>query len=158
MTDPRYVIPFREITLESLAEVGGKNASLGELLRELSPRGIPVPDGFALSAAAFRLHLDEAGLSEAIYAELAGLDLSDVTALAAAGRSIRARVRAAPLPAVIARELSAAYCRPLPHLRRGSHRRGGPFERDGRGSPERVVRGPAGEPRCSAAVEAKGRC
>ncbi len=109
MTGPRYVIPFGGITLESLAEVGGKNASLGELLRELSPHGIRVPDGFAITAAAFRRHLEGAGLSRTIYDELDALDLSDVTALAAAGRSIRERIAAAPLPAEIAGELAAAY-------------------------------------------------
>ena len=109
MTTRRYVIPFRAITLDSLAEVGGKNASLGELLREVSSRGIRVPDGFALNASAFRRHLEAAGLAESIYAELDRLDLSDVTALAAAGRSIRERVVAAPLPADISRALSAAY-------------------------------------------------
>jgi pyruvate,water dikinase len=109
MTTRRYVIPFGAITLDSLPEVGGKNASLGELLRALSSRGVRVPDGFALTASAFRRHLEAAGLAESIYAELDRLDLSDVTALAAVGRSIRERVVAAPLPADIAEELAAAY-------------------------------------------------
>ena len=109
MTTRRYVVPFEAITLDSLAEVGGKNASLGELLRGLSSRGIRVPGGFALTASAFRRHLEAAGLAESIYTELDRLDLTDVTALAAAGRSIRERVAAAPLPADIAGELAAAY-------------------------------------------------
>jgi pyruvate,water dikinase len=66
----RYVLPFRELTLDRLAVVGGKNASLGVLLVHLGPAGIRVPDGFALTAAAFRLHLAEAGLAESIYQEL----------------------------------------------------------------------------------------
>ena len=109
MTAPRYAVPFGQIGLDSLAEVGGKNASLGEMIRELTPKGIRVPDGFAITAAAFRLHLAQAGLDEAIYAELDRLDPSDVTALAATAGSIRERVAAAPLPAVVAAEMAAAY-------------------------------------------------
>jgi pyruvate,water dikinase len=58
-----YVLPFRELTLDSLAQVGGKNASLGEMLGALAPQGVAVPDGFAVTAAGFHLHLAEAGLS-----------------------------------------------------------------------------------------------
>ena len=110
MPIPLYVIPFREITLDSIAEVGGKNASLGELLLSLAPRGVAIPDGFAITAAAFRAHLAEAGLDRTIYAELDGLDHSNLDALAATARSIRERVAAAPLPAAVRAELAAAYC------------------------------------------------
>jgi pyruvate,water dikinase len=106
---PTYVLPFREITLDSLAQVGGKNASLGELLRSLAPRGVAVPDGFAITAAAFHLHLAEAGLDPAIYAELDRLDLTNLGALATTARSIRERVAAAPLPAAVLEQLTAAY-------------------------------------------------
>ena len=109
MTPARYIVPFSAVGLDAIAEVGGKNASLGELINALAPTGVRVPQGFALTSAAFRLHLAEAGLDEAIYQELDRLDLADVTALAAAARSIRERVAAAPLPAAVARELEAAY-------------------------------------------------
>jgi pyruvate,water dikinase len=109
MTTARYVVPFTAVGLDAIAEVGGKNASLGELINALSATGVRVPQGFALTAAAFRLHLSEAGLDEVIYQELDRLDLADLTALAAAARSIRERVAAAPLPAVIAREQEEAY-------------------------------------------------
>jgi pyruvate,water dikinase len=105
----QYIIPFREITLDALGSVGGKNASLGELIRALSPAGIRVPDGFALTAAAFRLHLAEAGLDQAIYAELDGIDLADIEALARTARDIRQRIAAAPLPKVLRDELREAY-------------------------------------------------
>jgi pyruvate,water dikinase len=108
-TDRRYVLPFSEIRLESVPEVGGKNASLGELLASLGPEGVSVPDGFALTAAAFRLHLAEAGLDRSIYAELDRLDPSDLAALATTARSIRERIAAAPLPAVARAGLTAAY-------------------------------------------------
>ena len=104
-----YVMPFQAITLEALAEVGGKNASLGELLRAVAPSGVRVPGGFALTAAAFRLHLEEAGLAEWIYSQLDGLDVTDVARLAITGRAIRERVAAAPLPRTVAWELESAY-------------------------------------------------
>ena len=105
----RYVLRFDEITLESLPQVGGKNASLGELIRTLTPQGIRVPPGFALTAEAFRLQLSEAGLDRIIYAELDRLDPTDVDALASVARSIRDRVAAAPLPRPVAEELARAY-------------------------------------------------
>jgi pyruvate,water dikinase len=107
--DQRYVLPFREITLDSVPEVGGKNASLGELLTALASTGVPVPDGFAVTAAAFRLHLAEAGLDRSIYAELDRLDPTDLSALATTAGSIRERISAAPLPAAVRDELTAAY-------------------------------------------------
>ncbi|HEX6275454.1 MAG TPA: phosphoenolpyruvate synthase [Polyangiaceae bacterium] len=103
------IIPFRELDLQRVAEVGGKNASLGELLRGLEPHGIRVPDGFAITADAFRLHLARAGLDEVIYAELDALDVHDVTALSSAGQRIRERIRSAPLPAEIEAGVIAAY-------------------------------------------------
>jgi pyruvate,water dikinase len=106
---PAYVLPFREITLDAIAEVGGKNASLGELLRSLTPRGVVVPDGFAVTAAAFHLHLAEAGLDSVIYAELDRLDLADLGALAATARSIRRRIADAPLPRAVREQLVEAY-------------------------------------------------
>ncbi|HET9041322.1 MAG TPA: phosphoenolpyruvate synthase [Gemmatimonadales bacterium] len=106
---PRYVLPFGEVGLDDIGEVGGKNASLGELIAALGPAGIRVPDGFAITAAAFRLHLSEAGLDRVIYTELDRLDVRDVTALATVGRGIRERVAAAPLPAGVAAQLEAAY-------------------------------------------------
>jgi pyruvate,water dikinase len=106
---PAYVLPFREITLDSIAQVGGKNASLGELLRSLTPQGVAIPDGFAVTAAAFHLHLAEAGLDSTIYAELDQLDLADLGALAATARSIRQRIAAASLPTAVREQLIAAY-------------------------------------------------
>jgi pyruvate,water dikinase len=107
--DMRYVVPFRELDLKSIPEVGGKNASLGELLRELEPQGIAVPDGFAVTSNAFRLHLERAKLGDAIYGLLDALDASNVTRLAQAGRTIREWIRSAPLPEEIRRDVLDAY-------------------------------------------------
>jgi pyruvate,water dikinase len=109
MTEVRLVVPLRETDLGALAEVGGKNASLGELLRALGPAGVRVPDGFAITAAAFRLHLAQGGAGEAIYEALERLDVHDVTALARAGAFAREKVRALPLPAALRAEILAAY-------------------------------------------------
>jgi pyruvate,water dikinase len=92
---PAYVIPFRELTLGSLAQVGGKNASLGEVVVSLGPRGVAIPDGSAVTAAAFHRHLTEAGLDRTIYPELDRLDLSNLEALSATARSIRERIASA---------------------------------------------------------------
>ncbi len=111
MADSRgpLVLPFREVDLGAIARVGGKNASLGEMIRSLGGQGIPVPDGFAVTADAYRLHLAEAGLADAIHDELDRLDVSDVAALQAAGASIRQRVRRAPLPETVRAAVLAAY-------------------------------------------------
>lgn len=106
---PAFVLPFSQVGLDAIAEVGGKNASLGEMIAGLAPAGVRVPDGFALTADAFRLHLAEAGLDRSIYDELDRLDLRDIATLAGVARSIRERVSSAPLPAAVSAELDAAY-------------------------------------------------
>ena len=108
-TQPRLLIPFREIDLSMLPQVGGKNASLGELLRSMKSAGVRVPDGFAITAAAFRQHLSQGGADRAIYEALEGLDRGDVGALQRAGALARERVRALPLPAELRTEILAAY-------------------------------------------------
>src|SRR5690348_10831789 len=104
-----YVLPFRELTIDRVADVGGKNASLGELLRELTPKGIRVPDGFAVTADAFRHHLASSNLPERIYPELERLDVRDVQALAQTAAKVRALVRSVPLPPALAAEILGAY-------------------------------------------------
>ncbi len=111
MAQARFVRWFAELTLADVPEVGGKNASLGELVRDLRPRGIGVPDGFALTAAAYHHVLDEAGLRPALTAALAGLDIEDLGALQKAGRAARAAIGAAALPPDVLDELAAAYDR-----------------------------------------------
>lgn len=98
-----------QLSATDLATVGGKNAALGDLIRHLGAAGVRVPDGFALTAEAFRLHLRAAGLEEVVYRELDRLDLNDVTALARVAAGIRARVREAALPPAVAADLTAAY-------------------------------------------------
>ncbi|HKJ24528.1 MAG TPA: PEP/pyruvate-binding domain-containing protein, partial [Myxococcota bacterium] len=104
-----WIVPFRELDLGAIDRVGGKNASLGEMIRSLAGQGVPVPDGFAVTADAYRRHLEEAGLADAIHDELDRLDVTDVTALHATGHGIRARIRKAPLPEAVAAEIREAY-------------------------------------------------
>jgi pyruvate,water dikinase len=108
MTD-KLVIPFRALGLGDLAVVGGKNANLGELIGTLSGAGVRVPDGFAITAGAFRRHLAENGLAAEIYDALDRLDVTDVAALARAGQEIRDKVSRAPLPRDIEEAVLAAY-------------------------------------------------
>lgn len=109
MVQGRYVFPFSQLRMTDVDRVGGKNASLGELLSQLTAAGIRVPDGFATTAEAFRLFIREGGLEERIHERLANLDVEDVKALAAAGAEIRSWIEAAPFPAELEREIREFY-------------------------------------------------
>lgn len=104
----RYVRWFEELGLEDVPLVGGKNASLGEMVRELSQAGVRVPGGFAVTAEAYRDALTAAGAWDRLRAELEGLDKNDVAALRRAGRRCREIVYAAGLPAEAREEVLAA--------------------------------------------------
>jgi pyruvate,water dikinase len=108
---PRFVRWFNELSLADVPSVGGKNASLGELYRELAPAGIRVSDGFAITADGYRHFLAENKLTGTIRGALAGLDTGDLTQLAARGRRIREAVLAASIPDDLRREILAAYAR-----------------------------------------------
>lgn len=109
MVQGRYVFPFSQLRMTDVDRVGGKNASLGELLSQLTSAGIRVPDGFATTAEAFRLFLKEDGLEDRIHARLAKLDVDDVKALAAAGAEIRGWIESAPFPAELEKEIREFY-------------------------------------------------
>jgi len=98
MSDGARVIPFDRLRMAAIEEVGGKNASLGEMIGELAGAGIRVPGGFATTAFAFREFLAHNKLEARIAARLAALDVDDVAALARAGAEIRSWVTAAALP------------------------------------------------------------
>jgi len=93
-----FVIPFEQLGMHDVETVGGKNASLGEMIGSLARLGIQVPAGFATTAAAYREFLKQGGLDARIRAELASLDVDDVTKLAATGTRIRQWIMATPLP------------------------------------------------------------
>jgi pyruvate,water dikinase len=109
MTQPEYVRWFAEISYADVPLVGGKNASLGEMYRELTPLGVRQANGFAVTAAAFRDALTAAGAWEQLHALLDRLDKADVTALARAGARCRQIVYAAGLPERARDEIVAAW-------------------------------------------------
>ncbi|MGQ0384649.1 MAG: phosphoenolpyruvate synthase [Gammaproteobacteria bacterium] len=104
-----YTIPFARVGMTDVGVVGGKNASLGEMIGRLSDAGVRVPDGFATTADAFRDFLAQDRLGERIAGELRDLDVGDVTRLAAAGARIRDWILASPLPPRLEQEVLAAH-------------------------------------------------
>ncbi|MFQ5989591.1 MAG: PEP/pyruvate-binding domain-containing protein, partial [Candidatus Methylomirabilales bacterium] len=85
----RYIRFFQELTIEDVSLVGGKNASLGEMYRELTPMGVLIPHGFAITAEAYRHVLDSARAWEKLHAALDGLDADNVRDLAERGKRAR---------------------------------------------------------------------
>jgi len=107
----RYIRWFDQISIRDIPLVGGKNASLGEMYRALTPKGIHIPPGFAVTADAFSALLEQDGLSQRIYSLLSELDPKDLGKLAAVGAQVRSMVRNAALPAELSEEIRQAYAR-----------------------------------------------
>ena len=103
-----YVIPFEQLGMRDVDSVGGKNASLGEMIGSLARLGVQVPRGFATTAHAYREFLAQGGLDTRIRAELEGLNVDDVTQLAASGARIRRWILETPLPAAFNTAVLAA--------------------------------------------------
>ena len=102
------VVPFEKLRMTDVELVGGKNASLGEMISQL-PEGVKVPTGFATTAHAFREFLAHEGLTQRISQRLATLDIEDVRALAAAGAEIRGWIEAQPFPADLEKGVRDAF-------------------------------------------------
>lgn len=113
MTDPTSanILWFTEIGMDNVPEVGGKNASLGEMVVNLADAGVRVPGGFATTADAFRRFLAVDGLDDRINSTLEGLDVEDVNELAARGEQIRTWIREQAFPADLETDIRAAYDR-----------------------------------------------
>ena len=105
----KFVKWFEDIGVKDLALVGGKNASLGEMIRSLAEKGINVPSGFAITAEAYRHVVERAGISQRIKDALMGLDTHDMKNLAQRGKQIRNLIRTAPCPSDLEEEIRAAY-------------------------------------------------
>jgi pyruvate, water dikinase len=103
------VVPFEQLRMTDVESVGGKNASLGEMISQLAASGVRVPGGFATTAHAFRLFLAHNGLADRINARLAALNTDDVRALAEAGAEIRRWVEETPFPAELQRAIETAF-------------------------------------------------
>ncbi|MFO1262650.1 MAG: phosphoenolpyruvate synthase [Rhodoferax sp.] len=104
------VVPFEQLRMTDVESVGGKNASLGEMISHL-PTGVKVPTGFATTAHAFREFLKFGGLTDKISAKLAALDVEDVRALAQVGAEIRALVQAQPFPPALEQGIREAFAK-----------------------------------------------
>ena len=102
------VVPFENLRMTDVESVGGKNASLGEMISQL-PSGVRVPTGFATTAHAFRAFLQHDGLTDKINAKLNALDTEDVRALAQVGAEIRGLVLAQPYPADLEKSIREAF-------------------------------------------------
>ncbi len=106
-----YTLPFSSLGRHQVAEVGGKNSSLGEMIANLARLGVSVPDGFATTADAYRDFLAHEGLADRIKQELAPLDVDDVAKLAATGARIRDWIMSTPFPPRLQEEIVSGYRR-----------------------------------------------
>jgi len=109
MSSSSFIRWFSDIGIGDVPSVGGKTASLGEMVRELGPKGIKVPGGFAITAEAYRFILKETELEPKIRGLLTGLDLRDVAELGRRGQKIRTLLLEAPLPIDLQRQIRDAY-------------------------------------------------
>ena len=109
MSSDCYIRFFKDLHIEDVPLVGGKNASLGEMYRELAAQGVRVPNGFAITAQAYRLMLDRAGAWNALHAALDGIKADDVTDLARRGKQAREIVYGAGLPPELTIQILDAY-------------------------------------------------
>ncbi len=109
MSNQPYVLAFEQLGIHDVPSVGGKNASLGEMIQNLSHLGVRVPGGFATSAQAFRDFLAHSDLTQRINQALSALDVSDVTTLAQVGKQIRQWVVEAPLQPALEQAIRAAW-------------------------------------------------
>ena len=107
-TPTALVVPFENLRMTDVESVGGKNASLGEMISNL-PTGVKVPGGFATTAYAFREFLSYGGLADRVKARLGALDTEDVRALAQVGAEIRAMVEAQPFPADLEQAIRESF-------------------------------------------------
>jgi pyruvate, water dikinase len=105
------VVPFEQLRMTDVESVGGKNASLGEMISQLAASGVRVPGGFATTAHAFREFLQHEGLARRISDRLATLNTDDVRALAEAGAQIRHWIEATPFPPALEAAIRAEFAR-----------------------------------------------
>lgn len=105
----KLTLPFEQITLADVASVGGKNASLGEMINRLSNRGIRVPEGFAITVGGYRSFLEYNHLEEWLRQELQQLDVGTLRNLAEIAKACRERLLAATLPEELKKEIAASY-------------------------------------------------
>lgn len=104
-----YIMPFEEICMQDINLVGGKNASLGEMIQFLTPQGIQVPSGFAITTDAYSLHIKQNNLEDTIKQYLQNINRDDLQSLEKNGQLIRTLISTAPLPSQLITEIEQAY-------------------------------------------------
>ncbi len=109
MSDKPFILWFKEIGIEDVPLVGGKNASLGEMYQHLSSKGVKVPNGFAITAEAYKHLLKDAGIEQAIRDALEGLDTSDINNLRERGKKVREIILNAKFPEDLEEAINEAY-------------------------------------------------
>jgi pyruvate,water dikinase len=105
----KFIKRFETVTMNDVGIVGGKNASLGELIQHVSKQGVKIPTGFAITADGYRYHLEQNNLLEPLKKLLAQIDKTDLDAFAIIGNQIRSLIGNAPLPPALAEEITIAY-------------------------------------------------
>ena len=116
MATSKYIRWFEEISIDDIPLVGGKNASLGEMYRELTDKGIKIPNGFAITAEAYWHILESAGVFEELKNTLEGLDIVNVSDLAERGKKARNIILDAKIPDDLWNEIKEAYDNYFPAL------------------------------------------
>jgi pyruvate,water dikinase len=106
---PKWIRWFAETSIDDVPLVGGKNASLGEMYRELAAQGVKVPNGFSVTAEAYRYFLSETGLDQVIGDIISRLNPDDIDSLQSSGRELRHAIVSARLPEDLQAEIAAAY-------------------------------------------------
>lgn len=106
----RYTRRLDSLGLDDIALVGGKNASLGEMIRSLKALGVKVPEGFAVTAEGYRAFIDHNGFEPQIRALFEGVDITDALALQRCGESVRALMLSGEMPDVLKTEIAQGYC------------------------------------------------
>ncbi|MDD2807394.1 MAG: phosphoenolpyruvate synthase [Patescibacteria group bacterium] len=105
----KYILWFNELSIRDIPKVGGKNASLGEMFRQLKPKGINIPDGFAVTAQAYFYLLEQSGLKTKLRAVLKDLDTANISNLKSHGQQVRSLILHAKLPADLEAQIIIAY-------------------------------------------------
>ena len=105
----KYILWFNELNIKDVPLVGGKNASLGEMYRNLTKKGVNIPNGFAVTAQAYFYILEKARIKDKIKNILSDLDTRDVLNLAERGKKIRKLIREANIPVDLQKEIIESY-------------------------------------------------
>ncbi len=109
MDNTKHIVWMEDVGIVDVAQVGGKNASLGEMMQAVSSKGVRVPGGFIITASAYYYFLEKTGLTQLIEQTLAGLDTKNLRELARCGAKIRDAVRNAQMPKDLVGEINTAY-------------------------------------------------